>query len=418
MNDRKIIAIFILTLAVNIACFASEQFIDPGCFTIVSSIGNKHIVSYNGKYGVVDEYGDIDILPAWDSITPALCSSSWAAFHDYEDPSANRMENIYIVRKDGLCGCVFSDGTDRCLIDIKYTHIYPSINGYTLCKREGAYDLYLLHDVNDLLCCELIFISTDDYLYIDQNNEVIIGRNRSNPDVLYSLNGEVLCAECDTIYDFVGNYAIVKDDDLFGLLYRSGSYVLECTYENIQFVSESCVIVDDGNRGMLYIIDDNRFIYGVDADQKAIEGYEYETVVQQNLPLRIYDDCGNAVYLDDKGNNVFGRSYEDGSIFYGYWAIVKDSGSYYVINQQGETIALIGMANNFMKCDRGVPFTSISGSQRFVGYYDVNENYCLYDLKEQHIINIENQYIYYYETYDHNLIGVTFDYQYFCIQTA
>lgn len=157
---------------------------------------------------------------------------------------------------------------------------------------------------------------------------------QGNSFQVYRTSGSLVT---ETQYDFLSNSknsprtpdwpAIVSQNEKFGLVKSNGDYLVKPDFKYIFYVGEGIYAAKE-KKGYIFL---NR--RGQELDIKR-----YDTVGVYSYDRIPASDGKKWGYLDRQGKEVIKLSYEYGSPFIGYFAIVRKNGYYGVINPTGESI--------------------------------------------------------------------------------
>lgn len=149
-------------------------------------------------------------------------------------------------------------------------------------------------------------------------------------DIEYQYN--LGSASYDQVYDYNFEYAIVKKDEMYGLVSASGTQVLDCEYIQLGAYNGEILPVQDGNKEFNFIdIEGNRKLNIIDSIPISRLGSCRENVYTAGIDGEMY-------YIDMSNKIILGP-YEEAGAFNNGMAAVKKDGMWYLIDKEGNTVS-------------------------------------------------------------------------------
>lgn len=134
------------------------------------------------------------------------------------------------------------------------------------------------------------------------------------------------------VFDYNFEYAIVKENEMYGLVSTSGNEVLDCKYIQMGVYSGEVLPVQDENKEFNFIdIEGNRKLNIIDNITISRLGSCRENVYTAGI--------NGEMYYVDMANKVILGPYEDAGAFNNGIAAVKKDGIWYLIDKEGNTVS-------------------------------------------------------------------------------
>ena len=292
LNIKKVIAtIFIFTILVAMI-FGIISMLGNDSKSVAGKIENiyYYTIYTNGKWGVINSYGDIVIEPSYDEMIVI----------------PDKAQDIFI-----------------CMYDVDYSN--------------GEYKTKVINSKNKEVIKD--FDKVEAIANYDTNNEIWYESNvfkvqRQGKYGLINYSGkELVSCEYDSINPVIGvqNSLIIEKNGVYGLCDDAGNVIIEPNYKSIAKIG------DDYKNG--YIVLDQ-------ADKYGVIGFDKEVILEPKYS-GIKDICGENIYVikyEDKyqiinkvGEKLINDTFDDVSYINKECIIAVKNGKYGAVDMSGNT---------------------------------------------------------------------------------
>ncbi len=327
-GDSKLLGVDVDGKAGFVDCITGEVAI-PLIYDRVGDFREGHAaVEKDGKHGYIDETGNVVIDIKYDQASPFKEGIARVELDGKEQYIDKNGEVVFTI-DDGYSVDGFtrdhripvrkSDGGKIGYIDTNGRWI-------TDCKYYGA------NDFDNGLAVVSIQDETDDrekYGVINTNGEEII-------ELIYSFFN----SDYD-YYDYMmferngkrSDFAFLSKDNKNGCFDKNGKIVVPAKYRKIDILES-----DDYNQKG-FIVEDASGHYGlIAANGDVLLKAEYDQIDVSSDFMSTARKGSTVEFFNNKGNKLFGKTYQKGSKFAGGYAGIQENGMFYVINSKGEKV--------------------------------------------------------------------------------
>lgn len=290
----------------------NRMLIEPMYNAVAGFIGGTAIIELDHKQGLIDSSGGTLIPPVWDFMDYASCGHSLAL--DFE---SMMYRYIRVQGERNLTGSfdiahAFSENRAIVIQDGKYGVIDEEGNWIVQCQCDDMLDQYhagLLGAKKD-----------DQWGYLDLEGQWVIPPQW---DTVSDFAPNGLAAVCQdgawgyiqrdgvvaiqtmyaSVHDFMGSYAVVNQNNRYGLVDSKGEIVIPCIWNDISYRSDEPIAVknDDGFYGFVDM--ENHVV--IDFDYVQASGFQNGLAEVQT----IQGDPGSCQWINRQGELVFSGEY-------------------------------------------------------------------------------------------------------------
>lgn len=220
------------------------------------------VVAVNEKYGLINILGKFLIEPIYDdlifcgkNLLKASNNNRWGIIDihgkvvsDFIYDAIGEFSNgLALVAINGKYGYLNEAGLVKISLKYQYSSSLLStgkaLNGYILLRQKNKIQLA------DTSGSAVSFLGIEQYGF---PNEGLIPIMKNKKWGFSDMNGEIkIQPKFEQVESFSGGVAIVKSKDLFGLINRTGAYVVQPLYDNVIPKNDYVVVVKDGKFGAL-----------------------------------------------------------------------------------------------------------------------------------------------------------------------
>lgn len=377
LNINKVVATVVAIVVVIMVVISIKNLLSGAPKTKEVSTIDTYFPAYtNGKWGVIDQNGQITIDTNYDEMVVVpdknkdlfICTSEV----DYETETyktkvLNKKGAEILTNYQNVQAIENSDG-----IDIWYE------NNILKFEQNGKYGLI---DFNG----KLILNAEYDSIYaLEGIQKNIIVEQDGKKGLVNTSMGEMIIkpeyTEISTLTETYENGYIVKKDGKCGVISADAKIVFEPNYEKIENVTSNgyYAVVQNGKTSLVNSNGEVILSSGFDSI-KEING--------ENITIETNDLYG-VIKLD--GTTVIPNEYEDLKYMYGNYYIAKESGNYGIISTTGETIVDFTYAS--MEYIKTADFIQAEKENYKTNLFDRELNVVLEDVIVSNL-NLEDGYI-------------------------
>lgn len=346
LNMKKVVGV-IVALAVIVLVIISIIKLVKGSKNKTINLNKSYYSVYSdGKFGVIDNNGDIVIEPSYDElvIVPNKSKAVFVCVYEVNDETGeyktkvindkneeiisgyDRVEaidnfdskqniwyedNVLRVYKDGKCGLVDFNGTE--LLPCEYDNIVSlkGVNSNLLVTKDQKVGL------------------------VNEKGQTIIESNYKN----------ILTLE----EGYNNEYIVVNENDQYGLIGTSGKIIIEPKYEGIKYLKSQNI----------YAVKESGIWKAVNENAEIIIDGGYNDIVEANSGNIIIVKDGKYGVISTANEVKIEPTYEDLKYAFSIYYIAKKDGNYGIINANNEQVIEFAYKNiiyiekgGFIKADK------------------------------------------------------------------
>ena len=292
LNIKKVIAVILIFILIIALIFGIKKMLDNDSNSITGKIENVcyYTIYDNGKWGVINSYGDIIVKPNYDEMIVI----------------PNETQDLFI-----------------CIYDADYA------NGTYKTKVINSKNKEIIKDYDKI---EAIANYDKNKNIWYEDNVFKVQKNGKYGLVNYS-GKELLALEYDSINPINGieNSLIIEKSGKYGLCDDLGNILIEPNYKRIDKIGE------DHKNGYIVVNEENK--YGIIGfDKKVILEQKYEEVKGVcGEGLYVIKENGKYVIVNKSGEKVINKSYDDILSINKEYIIAVNNKKCGVIDIHGET---------------------------------------------------------------------------------
>ncbi len=326
LNFKKVIGV-IVALAVIVMIIVS-------IINIVKSSGNKvevktysyYTVYENGKFGVINDDGEVVIEPSYDEIItiPNNSKPIFICTYDINDSDGTyKTKAVNEKNEDILVGYDKIEVIDN--YDSKQNIWYE--DNILRVSKNGKYGL-IDFEGKEVLACDY-----DEITALNGVKNNIIVKKGGNVGLVNEKGQTIIPVQYKEILTlkegYKNEYIIVNENDQYGLISTSGTILIEPQYEMVKYLKSSNLFaVNDSGVWKLINTEDGSIV---------IDG-GYDDIVEARTDSIVVVDDGNYGIIDTNNEEKIKPQYEDLKYAFSIYYIAKKDGNYGIINLENEEI--------------------------------------------------------------------------------
>ncbi len=326
LNIKKVLGV-IIALAVVIMIIISIVNIVKTSNKKVEIKNYLYYTAYeNGKFGVINNYGETVIEPAYDEmiIIPNKSKAIFICVYDVDDINGTyKTKAINEKNEEILTGYDKIEAIDNS--DSKHNIWYE--DNVLRVSKDGKYGM-IDFEGKELLPCEYSQIKALD----GTTNNFIV--KKDDKVGLVNEKGQIIIKteykNIRTLKEgYKEQYIIINQDNNYGIISTNGTVVIEPTYQEIKYLGSSTIFgIKQDDTWKLFDTQENKVL--IDS------GYEdFVEVRSDNIVVKKDGKYG----IVTKANEVkIEPQYEDLKYAFSIYYIAKKDGKYGIINLENETV--------------------------------------------------------------------------------
>lgn len=324
LNVKKVIAV-IVAIAVFIMFIVGIKTLLTTDTYKTTTITNYFPVYTNGKWGVINQKGEIVIEPQYEEMITIPDTKTDLFICVYDVDYTNNTYKTKIINSKNEEKFTEYDAVEI-LENIDSNNILWYEEGVLKVKKG---DLYGLINYSGKVILPIEYSSIDvlpgvkNSIIINKNDQVGLCDNKGN----IIINPEY--KEIKSIEDdYKNGYIIINNDNLYGLIDFTKNIVLEPIYEEIKPVASTSI----------YIVKENGKLKAINKNKETLIENKFDDVKEIN--------GDNLIYVKNKKYGIINidqeikiqAEYEDLQYAFGDYYIAKKSNKYGIINSSNDTI--------------------------------------------------------------------------------
>ena len=326
LNLKKVIGV-IVALAVVVMIIVSIVNIVKDSGKTVEVKNYTYYTAYeNGKFGVINNEGEIVIEPSYDEIVivPNKSKCIFICTYDIDDANGTyKAKAINEKNEEIISGYEKIEAIDN--YDSKQNIWYE--DNVLRVMQNGKYGL-INFDGQELLPCEY-----DEITALKGTKSNLIVKKAGNVGLVNELGQTIISAQYKDVLSleegYKSEYIIINENNQYGLISTSGTILIEPKYELVKYLHSSEVIaVKENDVWKVVNIKDNSVL---------IDG-GYEDILEAKSENIIVKKDGKYGVISKTNEEKIKPEYEELKYAFSIYYIAKKDGKYGVINLENEEI--------------------------------------------------------------------------------
>lgn len=332
LNLKKVVGVIIALVVIIMIIISIINIIKDSDKTVETKVFTYYTAYENGKYGVINNEGQIVIEPTYDEmiLIPNSSKPIFICVYDIDDASGEyKTKAINEKNEEILLGYDKIEAIDN--YDSKQNTWFEdnilrvSKNGkYSLINFEGQ---PVLLDENGE--CKYY----DEITALKGVKSNFIVRKGDNVGLVNEVGQSIINTEYKNVIalkdDYKSEYIIVDENDKYGLISTSGTVLIEAKYDKIKYIGSSHLFAVKEEVWKLYDTETNKIV--IDEGYKDIVEAKSENII-------VINKNGEYGVLNKDYTEKIKPEYEDLKYAFSIYYIAKKDGKYGVINSENETV--------------------------------------------------------------------------------
>ena len=327
LNLKKVAGV-IIALAVIIMIIVSITNIVKDSGKPIEIKNYTYYVAYeNGKFGVINNYGETVIEPSYDEIISIPKSSESIFICTYDVDDKNGTYKTKAINEKGeliLAGYDKIEAIDN--FDSKQNVWYE--DNVLRVSKNGKYGI-INFDGQEILPCEY-----DEITSLKGTKSNFIVKKDGNVGLVNEIGQTIVNTEYKNILalkeGYKSEYIIVNADNKYGIISTSGTVLIESIYNEIKYIGSSHLFaVKQDETWKIYDTEENKIV--IDSDYKDIVEAKSDNIV-------IVNNDGKYGVISKTNEIKIEPQYEDLKYAFSIYYIAKKDGKYGIINSENATV--------------------------------------------------------------------------------
>ena len=327
LNLKKVAGVIVAIIVIVMIITSLINIIKDSGKKVEVKVYSYYTAYQNGKFGVINNYGEIVIEPVYDEmiLIPSNSKPIFICIYDVNDETGTYKTNaINEKNEEILIGYDTIEVIDN--YDSKRNTWYE--NNVLKVSKNGKYGI-INFDGQEVLPCEYDGITAlkgvKANFVVEKNGNVglvnEVGQTIVKPeykDVLALKDG------------YKSEYVIVNTENKQGLISTSGAVLIETKYDKVKYIGSSHLYaVNENETWKLFDAEENKIV--IDGGYKDIVEAKSESII-------VVNEEGKYGVLNNDSTEKIEPQYEELKYAFSIYYIAKKDGKYGIVNSKNETV--------------------------------------------------------------------------------
>ena len=326
LNLKKVVGVIIALAVIIMVIVSIVNIVNDSGKTVEPKVFSYYSVYENGKFGIINNNGEIVIEPSYEEKI-AIPNSSKPVFictYDIDDISGTyKTKAINEKNEEILKGYEQIEAIDN--FDSKQNIWYE--DSVLRVSKNGKYGLI------DLTGKEILSCDYDEIYALDGVKNNFVVRKEDKIGLINEAGQTIVKTEYKNIHTlkegYKSEYIIQTEDDKYGIISTSGTILIEPKYDEVKYLGSSKMFaVKEADTWKLINTEDGSII---------IDG-GYENIAEAKTENIIIVNNGKYGVINKEKETKIEPQYEDLKYAFSIYYIAKKEGKYGVINIENEII--------------------------------------------------------------------------------
>lgn len=325
LNIKKVIAVIIAFAVIIMFIVGIKTLLTKDTNKITTTISGYFPLYTNGKWGVINEKGEIVIKPEYIEMITIPDSKTDLFIILYDVDYTNNTYKTKVLNSKNEEKFKTYDLVEA-IENINNNNILCFSEGVLKVKKGGKYGL-IDFSGNEILSTEYSNIEAlsgvKNSLLIKKDNKIGLCDNKGN----IIINPEY--KEIKSIgNDYKNGYIVITDDNKYGIIDFTNQVILEANYQEIKQITSDNI----------YIVKENGKLKAINKNKETLIENKFDDVKEINSNNIIFVKDNKYGVMDKKGNTIIQPQYEDLKYAFNEYYIAKKAGKYGIINATNQTV--------------------------------------------------------------------------------
>ena len=327
LNLKKVAGVIIALAVIVMVIISIVNIIKNSGKTVEVKVYSYYTAYENGKFGAINNDGEIVIEPSYDEIISIPNSSKpiFICVYDVNDVEGTyKTKAINEKNEEIFVGYDKIEAVDN--YDSKQNVWYE--NNVLRVNKNGKYGI-INYEGQEILPCEYEEITA---LKGVKSNFIV--KKDGNVGLVNEVGQTIVRTEYKNVLalkdEYKSEYIIINAENKYGLISTSGAVLIEAIYDEVKYIGSSHLYaVKEVDTWKLFDTEENKIV--IDGGYKDIVEAKSENII-------VIDEDGKYGALNKDYTVKIEPQYEDLKYAFSIYYIAKKDGKYGIINSENETV--------------------------------------------------------------------------------
>lgn len=327
LNLKKVAGVIVALAVIVMIIISIVNIVKNSGKTVEVKVYSYYTAYENGKFGVINNEGEIVINPSYDEIIsiPNNSKPIFICAYDVDDANGTyKTKAINEKNEEILLGYDKIEAIDN--YDSKQNNWYE--DNVLRVSKNGKYGI-INFEGKEILPCEY-----DEITALKGVKSNFLVKKEGNVGIVNDVGQTIVKVEYKEVIalkdEYKSEYIIVNAENKCGLISTSGTVLIQANYDQVKYIGSSHLFaVKEADSWKLYDTEKNSIV--IDAGYKDIVEAKSENIIVVNTD-------GKYGVLNKDYTVKIEPQYEDLKYAFSIYYIAKKDGKYGIINSENETV--------------------------------------------------------------------------------